>query len=125
VLGGVLAIVGLLLAAGGLYGAISYAAQRRVREFGVRLAVGARPGQIAGLVLRQGALICLAGVPVGAGLFLAIYRYYGGALLRDRPLDPTALVAGAAISVAVVLAGALVPALRAARLDPSEVLRTE
>ncbi len=125
VLGGALAIVGLLLAAGGLYGAVSYMAQRRVPEFGVRLAVGARPKQIAGLVIRQGAVICLVGVPGGAGLFLAIYRYYGGALLRNRPLDPAALLAGASLSVVVVLAGALVPAVRAARLDPSEVLRAE
>jgi predicted permease len=125
VLGGALAVVGLLLAAGGLYGAVSYTAQRRVPEFGVRLAVGARPRQIAGLVLRQGAFICLVGVPVGAGLFLAAYRYYGGALLRNRPLDPAALAVGAALSVAVVLAGALLPAVRAARLDPSEVLRSE
>jgi predicted permease len=125
VLGGALAIIGLLLAAGGLYGAVSYTAQRRVPEFGVRLAVGARPRQIAGLVIRQGALICLAGVPVGAGLFLALYRYYGAGLLRNRPLDPLALAAGAAVTIGVVLAGALVPAVRAARLHPSDVLRAE
>jgi ABC-type antimicrobial peptide transport system permease subunit len=96
-----------------------------VPEFGVRLALGAQSRQIAGLVIRQGALICLAGVPAGAGLFLAIYHYYGGALLRNRPLDLAALLAGAALSIAVVLAGALVPAARAARLDPSEVMRAE
>lgn len=125
VLGGALAVVGLLLAAGGLYGAVSYIAQRRVREFGVRLAVGARPGQIASLVVRHGALLCLAGIPFGIGLFLAVYRYFGATLLRNRPLDPLALLAGASLSAAVVLAGALMPALRASRVDPSEVLRAE
>jgi putative ABC transport system permease protein len=125
ILGGALAIVGLLLAAGGLYGAVSYAAQRRLPEFGVRMAIGARPRQIGGLVIRQGALLCLIGVPLGAALFAAIYRYYGATLLRGRPLDPAALAAGAAVTIVVVLAGAALPAIRAARLDPSEILRAE
>src|SRR5262249_42106405 len=75
VLGGSLALIGLLLAAGGLYGAISYATERRLPEFGVRMAVGAQTGQIATLVLRHAALLCLVGIPIGASLFLAAYRY--------------------------------------------------
>jgi predicted permease len=125
VLGGALALVGLLLAAGGLYGAVSYTAQRRTPEFGVRLAIGARPAQIARLVLRHGAGLCLAGVPLGAALFVAAYRYYGAALLRDRPLDPLALALGCVVSVAVVLASVLSPAWRASRVDPAVVLRAE
>lgn len=125
VLGGSLALVGLLLAAAGLYGAVSYATERRLAEFGVRMAVGARTGQIAALVLRQAALLCLIGVPAGAALFLAVYRYNAQVLVRGRPLDPLALLLGAAVTIAVVLAGALRPALRAARLNPLEVLRAE
>jgi ABC-type antimicrobial peptide transport system permease subunit len=125
VLGGGLAVVGLLLAAGGLYGAIAYATQRRWREFGVRMAIGARAGQIAGLVVRQAALICAVGVPAGAILFAAGYRYYGAILFGNRPFDPAALTAGAAIATVVVLAGAVWPAMRASRLDASEVLRSE
>jgi ABC-type antimicrobial peptide transport system permease subunit len=94
-------------------------------EFGVRMALGARAPQIAGLVVRQAAILCAAGVPLGVGAFLAIYRYYGEALLRGRPTDFAALCAGAVIAVAAVLAGAVLPALRAARLDPLEVLRAE
>jgi putative ABC transport system permease protein len=124
-LGGALALLGLLLAAGGLYGAVSHATERRVSEFGVRLAVGAQPRQIAGLVIRQGAWLCLFGLPAGAGIFLAVHQHYGEALLRNPRLDPACLVAAIAITAAVVLAACLVPALRAARLDPLEVLRAE
>jgi putative ABC transport system permease protein len=125
VLGGFLAIIGVLLAAGGLYGAVSYATERRAGEFGVRVAVGAGAGQIAGLVLRQAALLCAAGVPIGVGLFVAAYHYYGAELLRDRPMEPAAIAAGAIIALAAVLAGAVLPAWRAARLDPVDVLRAE
>lgn len=125
VLGGGLAGVGLLLAAGGLYGAVSYASQRRLREFGVRMAIGARAGQIAGLVLRQAALICAIGIPAGAILFGAVYRYYGATLLRNRPFDVVALIAGAAVATAVVLTAAVWPAVRASQLDASEVLRSD
>jgi predicted permease len=125
VLGCALGSIGLLLAAGGLYGAISYATQRRMSEFGVRVAVGARARQIGSLVLKQALWICCAGVPAGVVLFAAAYRYYGATLLRNRPLDLTSLGIGAAVAVAVVLAGAIIPALRAARLDPVQVLRSE
>lgn len=125
VLGSGLAALGLLLAVGGLYGAISYAAQRRMSEFGVRLAVGARSAQIGVLVLKQAGLICCAGVPIGVGLFAAAYRYYGATLLRNRPLDATAIAVGSAVTILVVLSGAIVPAIRAARLDPVQVLRAE
>jgi predicted permease len=125
VLGGFLAIIGVLLAAGGLYGAVSYATERRLREFGVRMAVGARAAQVAALVLRQAVLLCAVGVPAGVGLFVVVYHYYAAVLLRDRPIDPVAISAGAIITVAMVLAGAVLPAMRAARLDPIEVLRAE
>ena len=125
VIGGILAMVGLLLAAGGLYGAISYATERRMTEFGVRMAVGARAGQLATLVLRQAALLCAVGVPLGAGLYLVAYHYYGAALLRNRPTDAVAVCAGAAITTAAVLSGAVLPAMRAARLNAVEVLRAE
>jgi predicted permease len=125
VLGGFLAIIGLLLAAGGLYGAVSYSTQRRFSEFGLRMAVGARAGQVAALVLRHAALLCAVGVAAGVGLFIAAYHYYGAVLLRGRPMDPIAICIGAVITITAVAAGAVLPALRAARLDPVEVLRAE
>ena len=123
--GGFLAVIGLLLAAGGLYGAISYATERRLSEFGVRMAVGARGRDIALLVVRHAALLCALGVPPGVGLFIVAYRYNAATLLRDRPMDPVAISIGAVVTVAVVLLGAILPAMRAARLDPVEVLRAE
>jgi predicted permease len=125
VLGGALAIIGLLLAAGGLYGAASYATERRLSEFGVRVAVGARTSDIAGLVFRQGAMLCAAGVPVGILMFVAVYRFQAAVLLRGRPLDPLALLIAAAVTTLTVLAGTVVPAMRAARVDPVQVLRAE
>jgi predicted permease len=125
VLGGFLASIGLLLAAGGLYGAALYATERRLSEFAVRVAVGAKSWQIAALALRQAALPCAVAVPAGAGLFIAAYHYYGATLLDGRPLDPVAICAGAAIAVVAVLTGAVLPAIRAARIDPIEALRAE
>jgi ABC-type antimicrobial peptide transport system permease subunit len=89
------------------------------------MAVGAQTRQIATLVLRHAAFLCGIGIPIGAGLFLAAYRYNAAVLVEDRPLDPLALLAGALITAGVVLAGAILPALRAARLDPIDVLRGE
>ncbi|MBI4907624.1 MAG: ABC transporter permease [Acidobacteria bacterium] len=125
VLGGLLAIVALLLAGGGLYGAMSHSTQRRLPEFGVRMAVGASPRHIASLVIREGAAICLAGVPIGVAAFVAIYTYTGATMMHGRPLDPKGLVAGVIVTVVTVLSAALAPALRAAHVDASEVLRSE
>jgi ABC-type lipoprotein release transport system permease subunit len=59
------------------------------------------------------------------GLFIAAYHYQGAALLRDRPMDPIAICVGAVITITAVLAGAVLPAMRAARLDPVDVLRAD
>jgi ABC-type antimicrobial peptide transport system permease subunit len=125
VLGGALAVIGLILAAGGLYGAASYSTERRMGEFGVRLAVGAKASHIAGLVIRQAAVLCAIGVPVGIGIFVAAYRFNAAVLLRDRPLEPVAVIIAAVITTVIVLAGSVVPALRATRVDPVRVLRAE
>jgi hypothetical protein len=125
VLGGMLALIGLLLAAGGLYGAVSYATERRLGEFGVRLAVGAQTRQIAALVVRQAAVLCAVGVPIGIALFVFAYRYQAGTLFRNRPVDPAAIFVGSAVAAVVVLAGAVLPAIRAARVDLLQVLRAE
>lgn len=125
VLGTALASIGLILAAGGLYGAVSYAANRRRREFGVRLAMGARAGQIGALVLRQAILLCAFGVSLGGAAFALAWRHFGPTLLGGKPLDLAALGMAGVVTIAVVLAGALLPVIRAARVDPVEVLRSE
>jgi putative ABC transport system permease protein len=125
VFGGALAILGVLLAAGGLYGAISFVTEQRLSEFGVRMAIGAQTSEIAGLVFRQAARYCAAGVPLGILVFVAGQRYFSASLLHNRPVDPMAVATGTLVAILVVQLGAILPALRAARLDPMEVLRGE
>ena len=122
---GVLAVLGFLIAAVGLHGLVSQSVVERVREFGIRLAVGASRGQVIWLVVRSSLIVVLAGVPLGmllAGL--------GGALVRSQlygiePASPVAHAAAALALVAVVIVASLVPAWRASRANPVDVLRTD
>jgi hypothetical protein len=113
----------LLLAGLGLYGVTSYAVTRRRAELGIRLALGAPPPTVIRLVLARVSALVGAGVVVGAALAIWAARFATALLYGLEPRDPTTLV-GAAITLAVAgfLAGWL-PAYRAARIDPAEVLR--
>ena len=120
-----LALAALLLAAAGLTGVTLYAVARRTREFGVRMAVGASPGRLAGQVLREAALRILLALPLGWGLALTARQALAKLLFGVAPDDPfTMLVAGAAVALAGA-AATLEPALRAARTDPVAALRAE
>jgi putative ABC transport system permease protein len=113
----------LLLAALGLYGVTSYAVARRRMEIGIRAALGAAPIDIMRLVLSRVALLVGAGVVIGAGLSLWTSRFVASLLYGVQPGDPWTLI-GAAVTLATVgaLAGWL-PAWRASRLEPANVLR--
>jgi len=115
----------LFLAAAGLYGAAAHSTQQRMREFGVRMALGARSGQIVMLVLRQVGWMCLAGVPAGTALWFAGYRYYGATLLSGRPLELAPLFAGILAAAGTALIAALLPSIRASRVDAMDVLRSD
>ncbi len=120
---GVVGLAGLILAAIGVFALASFAAVSRTREFGVRLALGARPPEILRLVTRQG--LAPAGVGALIGVLLSVAA---GQLLRDfligiSPVDMVAFVGTTALLLGVVLIAALVPALRASRLDPMKALR--
>jgi predicted permease len=118
-------MVAMLLAAIGLYGMIAYSVARRTREIGIRVALGARPGAVLALVLRQGLLVALAGLVAGCLLAAVAARAIAGALYGISSGDPVAwLTAAAVLLVASALAN-LVPAWRAVRVDPSEALRTD
>lgn len=119
------AFLAVALAAAGLYGVVAYSAQQRSREFGVRLALGARPESLVGLVLAHGTRVAFAGVVLGLAASALASRALASLLFDVSPLDaPTFAVCAAALFVSAAVASAA-PALRAARADPAATLRAE
>ncbi|HTS32117.1 MAG TPA: ABC transporter permease [Bryobacteraceae bacterium] len=117
--------MGLLLAAIGLYGVASFLVAQRVQEIGVRMALGATPGEIAGLVLRQSAGWTAMGTAVGLTGSLFAVRWLESMLFEVSARDPWMLGAPAVMLFAISLSAAWLPARRAARIDPIEALRQE
>lgn len=119
------AAVALALAAVGLYGVISYGVGLRLHEMGVRLALGARAGDLRSLVLRHSLLLAAIGLVVGVagGLFLS--RFIESLLFDISPTDPGTYVAVAVLLIATAIAASALPARRASRVDPVSVLRSE
>jgi len=122
---GAFAALALVLAAVGLYGVVSFGVAQRVHEIGVRMALGARVAQIVGLVLRQGIVVAAFGVVVGAGIALALARFIEGLLFRVPVHDPATFAVVAVAVLVVATAACVVPAWRAARVDPTTALRAE
>jgi predicted permease len=113
------------LTAVGLYGLLSYAVARRTREMGVRLAIGARPGSVVALVLRDAARLVLPGLALGLLATLAVRRALEGLVFSVTTLDPLTYAGTAALLLGVTALAALAPALRAARTDPLVAIREE
>lgn len=122
---GSLGVIGLLLAILGVYGVTAYAATRRTREFGVRVALGATSGDVARLVLREGMMLSAAGIAVGTLAALAATRVIGSLLFGIAPADPPTFLAAGLLFAAVTLAASYIPARRAARVDAMIALRSE
>jgi len=118
-------LVAMLLAAIGLYGVIAYSVSRRTREIGIRMALGARPGTVVGLVMRQGLFVAGVGLLAGCLLAAAAARAIAGTLYGITASDPWSWLAAALVLVSVSALANLVPAWRAAHVDPSEALRIE
>jgi putative ABC transport system permease protein len=121
----VFAATALLLSAVGIYGVTAYAVSQRTREIGIRMALGADPGSVRGLVLRDG--LRLAGAGLGVGLLAAfgLTRVLRGLLFEIPPTDFMTHAGVAAILLAVMLAACWIPARRAARMDPWNALRAD
>jgi putative ABC transport system permease protein len=120
---GVFAAVALLLGAIGLYGLLSFSVTERSREVGIRRALGARSAGVLGLIVVQGLRLTAGGVLLGLAVAFAVTRLMEGLLFGVTPNDPLTY-AGVTVTLALVaLAATLVPAARAARLDPMRVLR--
>ena len=122
---GTFAGVALLLAAVGLYGVVSHAVTQRTREIGIRVALGARPGDVTRLVLSNGAATVATGLLVGLVAALALMRLIRSVLYDVSPGDPLALAGAAAVLAAVAFAAHWLPARRAARVDPVVALKSE
>jgi predicted permease len=122
---GALGALALVLAALGLYSVMAYAVSQRTHEFGVRVAIGARPGDIVRLVFRQSFRLTALGIALGALAALALARVATSILLGVAPSDPATFAAGALLLVAVAALAAYVPARRATRVDPVVALRWE
>ena len=123
-LGGFAALA-LLLAAVGIYGVISYSVERRTREIGIRMALGASRNGIAGRVAGQALLMAGTGIVIGAAAGVALTRLLRGMLYGVSATDPLVFAASAAMLAAVSAAAAFLPALRASRTDPAIALRHE
>jgi ABC-type antimicrobial peptide transport system permease subunit len=124
-LSGLFSALALALAAVGLYGAISYAVSRRIREIGIRVALGAERGMILWMVLKEAAMLVVIGVCVGLPAAFAASRLVGGTLYGIQPADPISAAAAAAVLGVVALLAAWIPARRAARMDAMKALRWE
>ena len=123
VLMGVFAAIALSLAAVGVYGVLSYAVSQRTHEIGVRLALGARPGQVRRIILREGVVIGAIGTVVGVAGALALSRVLSSLVFGTSTRDPFVFVAVTLVLSGVVLAASYVPARRATRSDPLDALR--
>jgi predicted permease len=119
----VLSGLGLLLAAIGLYSVMAYAVAQRTGEIGIRVTLGARPGDIMRLVIRQGIAFAAAGLIVGSLAAAALARVVSAMLVGVGPTDAQVYAVAAAFTALVTLASAAIPAWRALRVDPAVALR--
>jgi predicted permease len=120
-----LGVFGILLTAAGLFGVLQYSVNRRTRELGVRMAMGARPGEIERLILGESLRLAAWGIPIGMAL-LGTAAWYARSLVLDvSPLDPRIYLLSAAAVLTLTLLAAWLPARRATRVDPMAALRSE
>jgi predicted permease len=120
---GALGAIAVTLAAVGLYGVISYAVSRRTQEIGIRMALGAEPGDVVASVVRQGMLLTLPGLAIGIAATLIAARLVAHMLVEVSAADPLSFAAAALFLTAVALLASYLPARRATRVDPMRALR--
>jgi ABC-type antimicrobial peptide transport system permease subunit len=118
-------LVALLLGAVGLYGVIGYVVSQRTREIGLRMALGALPGAVRGMVLRQGLVLAAVGVLLGLAGAAALTQVLDTLLFEVSARDPLTFAGVAAVLFGVSALAAYIPAARATRIDPMEALRAE
>jgi putative ABC transport system permease protein len=119
------AVVAALLASAGIYGVIAYSVEQRTRELGVRLALGARPREVFGLVIREGLVMAIVGVVVGVAVAVGATTIMRALLYDTSPSDPMVYGLMAVGALVVAVCACLIPAWRAMRVDPLVALRAE
>ncbi|MGD0913492.1 MAG: ABC transporter permease [Terracidiphilus sp.] len=118
-------LLALALACVGIYGVMAYSVANRRNEIGIRLALGAQPGQVRGMILRESTWLAIAGIVAGTGAALGLTRLVKSMLYGIQPWDPATIVAGVLVLLLVALASSWIPARRAAGVQPMEALRHE
>jgi predicted permease len=122
---GMFAVVALVLSAVGTYGVLSYSITERVREIGIRMALGASAEAVLTMVVRQGMTLAVAGVVIGLAGAAAVTRLMSSLLFGVRPIDLTTFAGVSALMIVVAATAAVIPARRATRVDPLTALRAE
>ena len=120
---GIFGLLGLLLASIGIYGVMAYMVAQRTNEIGIRMALGARPGDVLQLVVGQGMRLVLAGIALGIGCALALTRLMQTLLFDVSTTDPATFLTVSSVLAAVAFLAGWLPALRASRIDPVLALR--
>lgn len=121
----VFAAIALVLASVGIYGLVSYSVEQRTREIGIRVAIGATPGNVRNLVLGEGLRLALFGIAAGSIAAAWLTRFLEGMIYGVRSWDPTVFAGAAALLASIAVAAAFIPALRATRVDPLIALRND
>jgi ABC-type antimicrobial peptide transport system permease subunit len=125
VLAAVMGLIGLTLAVVGVYGVVSYSAEQRTREMGIRMALGAGQREILGLILRQGITLVMVGVTCGLVASWALARTVVKLLVGVSATDPLTYASVTLLLAAIAVWACYIPARRATRLDPMVALRCE
>jgi ABC-type antimicrobial peptide transport system permease subunit len=118
-------VLALVLASIGIYGIMAYSVSRRTNEIGIRMALGAQPRLVLGMVLREASRLVAIGIVIGICAALGMGRAIAGMLYGLKSWDPVTLMSSAALLIVVAIAASWIPARRAAGVDPMRALRHE
>jgi putative ABC transport system permease protein len=119
------ALLALVLGAVGIYGIVSYSVTQRTHEIGIRMALGARAANVLSLIMKNGLTLVLAGIVIGIGSALGLTRFLATLLFGIEPTDSVTFVVVSAVFFVIAMLAALIPAMRATRVDPLIALRDE